>query len=69
MRSNLPVSNVEQVMRDGEFIVSRTDLRGIITYVNPYFVELSGFSESELIGAPQNIVRHPDMPPEAFEDL
>ena len=69
MRSNLPVTNVEQVMRDGEFIVSRTDTRGIITYINPYFLEISGFTEAELIGAPHNIVRHPDMPAEAFADL
>ncbi|MBK6744681.1 MAG: PAS domain-containing protein [Hydrogenophilales bacterium] len=69
MRTNMPVTNVEQVMRDGEFIVSRTDARGLITYVNPYFLEISGFTESELIGAPHNIVRHPDMPAEAFKDL
>ena len=69
MRTNMPVTNVEQVMRDGEFIVSRADARGLITYVNPYFLEISGFSESELIGAPHNIIRHPDMPAEAFKDL
>jgi methyl-accepting chemotaxis protein len=69
MRVNMPVTNVEQVMRDGEFIVSRTDARGVITYVNPYFLEISGYSESELLGAPHNIVRHPDMPVEAFKDL
>ena len=69
MRLNMPVTNLERVMRDGEYIVSRTDTRGIITYVNPYFVEISGFPESELIGAPHNIVRHPDMPAEAFKDL
>ncbi|KIF80242.1 methyl-accepting chemotaxis protein [Noviherbaspirillum autotrophicum] len=69
MRTNLPVTSVEYLLRDGESIVSRTDLRGKITYVNPYFVEVSGFSEQELLGAPQNIVRHPDMPPEAFADM
>ncbi len=69
MRMNMPVTNVERVMRDGEYIVSRTDTRGIITYVNPYFVEISGFTEAELIGAPHNIIRHPDMPAEAFKDL
>ena len=69
MRTNLPVTNVEQIMRDGEFIVSRTDTRGIITYANPYFYEISGFTEAEIIGAPHNIVRHPDMPAEAFADL
>ncbi len=52
MRMNMPVSNVERVMRDGEYIVSKTDTRGIITYVNPYFLEISGFSEAELLGLP-----------------
>ena len=45
-------------------IISVTDLKGIITEVNDTFVEMSGFSREELIGQPQNIVRHPDMPPE-----
>ena len=69
MRTNLPVSHVEKELRDGETIVSKTDMAGNITYVNPYFVEISGFSEKELIGQPHNIVRHPDMPAEAFADL
>ncbi len=69
MRTNLPVTNVEQMMRDGQYIVSTTDKRGIITYVNPYFLEISGFTEKELIGQPHNLVRHPDMPVEAFADL
>lgn len=69
MRMNTPVTNVEQILRDGESIVSTTDLQGNITYANPYFIEVSGYSEGELIGAPQNILRHPDMPKEAFFDL
>jgi len=69
MRNNLPVTNQEYVMQDMETIVSKTDLQGNITYVNEDFIRISGFSESELIGAPQNIVRHPDMPAEAFADL
>lgn len=69
MRMNLPVTNVEIPLEDGKSIVSKTDLRGDITYVNPYFVEISGYSESELMGAPQNLIRHPDMPAEAFADL
>jgi aerotaxis receptor len=56
-------------MEDGRTIVSSTDLQGNINYANPYFIEVSGFTEEELIGAPQNIVRHPDMPVEAFADL
>jgi aerotaxis receptor len=69
MRTNLPVTHVEHPFKDGESIVSKTDLQGNILYVNPYFIEVSGFAEKELIGAPQNIVRHPDMPVEAFADL
>jgi aerotaxis receptor len=69
MRTNLPVTNVEYVLQDAETIVSRTDLHGNITYVNQAFIDVSGFSEDELLGAPQNIVRHPDMPAEAFADF
>jgi aerotaxis receptor len=69
MRKNLPVSNVEVALDDDRAIVSKTDLDGNITYVNPYFCEVSGFTEAELIGQPQNIVRHPDMPRAAFADL
>ena len=69
MRKNLPVNDVEYPLRDGVAIVSKTDLKGKITYVNPYFIEVSGFTEDELLGAPHNLVRHPDMPPAAFADL
>jgi aerotaxis receptor len=69
MRQNLPVTGVEYPLGDDKHIVSKTDLKGRITYVNPYFIETSGFSEQELIGAPHNLVRHPDMPPEAFHDM
>ena len=69
MRSNMPVTNVEYVLKDTETVVSKTDLHGNITYVNQDFVNISGFSEDELLGAPQNIVRHPDMPVEAFADF
>ncbi|MGV3654726.1 MAG: PAS domain-containing protein, partial [Noviherbaspirillum sp.] len=69
MRRNLPVTNNEYLLKDGLAIVSKTDTKGKLTYVNPYFIEVSGFSEEELLGSPHNIVRHPDMPPEAFKDL
>jgi aerotaxis receptor len=69
MRNNLPITNNEYVLHDTETIVSKTDLQGNITYVNEVFLRISGFSETELIGAPQNIVRHPDMPVEAFADF
>jgi aerotaxis receptor len=69
MRNNQPVTNVERSLKEGEFIVSKTNLKGQITYANRPFLEISGFSEEELMGAPHNIVRHPDMPPAAFQDL
>ncbi|MBK9131982.1 MAG: PAS domain-containing protein [Gammaproteobacteria bacterium] len=69
MRNNGPVSNVERHFGDHERIVSKTDTKGRITYVNRTFEDISGFSKEELIGKAHNIVRHPDMPPEAFEDL
>lgn len=69
MRINLPVTNTEYPIDDDTLIVSTTDTKGRITYVNPTFIEVSGFSEEELIGKAHNIVRHPDVPPEAFEDL
>ena len=69
MRMNLPVTGKEVMLRDGTAIVSKTDTRGIIAYVNRDFIEISGFTEAELIGQPHNIVRHPDMPSEAYADL
>ncbi len=69
MRTNLPVTQNELQLRDDTLIVSRTDLKGRITYINRDFLDVSGFTEQELIGEPHNIVRHPDMPVEAFQDL
>jgi PAS domain S-box-containing protein len=69
MRVNMPVTSVERQLKEGDSVVSKTDLNGVITYVNRVFCEISGFAEEELIGQPQNIVRHPDMPPAAFQDL
>ncbi|HLA36286.1 MAG TPA: Cache 3/Cache 2 fusion domain-containing protein [Rhodocyclaceae bacterium] len=69
MRSNLPVTQKEALLDDATMIVSKTDLQGRITYVNKDFIDISGFTEAELIGQPHNLVRHPDMPVEAFADL
>lgn len=60
---------MELKMKEGEFIVSKTDLKGIITYGNETFIEMSGYSESELLNAPHNILRHPDMPKLIFKLL
>jgi aerotaxis receptor len=69
MKKNLPVSSTETIYRDSAVLISKTDTRGVITYANADFIEVSGFSADELIGKSHNIVRHPDMPPEAFADL
>ena len=69
MRVNEPVTGQEVLLPDGELLVSRTDAGGRIEFANKAFVDISGFSEQELFGAPHNIVRHPDMPKEAFQDL
>lgn len=69
MRKNLPVIDQELMLVDGQPIVTKTDKKGLITYANQAFVDISGFTEAELIGSPHNIVRHPDMPEAAFQDL
>ena len=69
MRTNLPVTNTEYELPEGVSLVSRTDPNGHIVYANAAFVETSGFLEDELLGAPHNIMRHPDMPAEAFADM
>jgi aerotaxis receptor len=69
MKINQPVTQQEKPFPKGKYLVSKTDLKGAITYANEAFVELSGFTLEELIGKSHNIVRHPDMPPAAFQDL
>ena len=69
MRINLPTTTTEYLLAEGAALVSRTDLKGRITYVNPAFVDASGFTIEALMGKAHNIVRHPDMPPEAFADM
>jgi PAS domain S-box-containing protein len=69
MRTNLPVTQREYPLRVGMAIVSRTDLKGRISDVNDDFLEASGFTVDELMGQAHNLVRHPDMPEEAFADM
>ncbi|MBI5331710.1 MAG: PAS domain-containing protein [Betaproteobacteria bacterium] len=66
---NIVPTTVEKVMREDDFIVSKTDPTGRITYGNRIFVEFSGYSEKELLGAQHNIIRHPDMPRAVFKLL
>ena len=61
--------NREKKMKEGDFIVSKTDTKGIITYGNEIFIEMSEYSEEELLGAPHSIIRHPDMPRVVFKLL
>lgn len=69
MRNNQPVTGNECPLRDDQSLISRTDTHGNITYANEDFIAISGYTEDELIGSPHNMVRHPDMPVEAFADL
>ena len=69
MKMNQPVTNNEVTFKEGQFIVSTTNLKGQITSVNRDFLDISGFSAEELINKQHNIVRHPDMPAVAFQDL
>lgn len=63
------VTDIEIPYPEGRLIVSRTDPQGFITHVNQSFVLMSGYTEQELIGSPHSILRHPDMPAAAFQDL
>lgn len=69
MRSNLPVTQTEFPFPVGRALVSTTDLQGRILYCNPAFIEVSGYTKEELLGQPHNLIRHPDMPEEAFRDM
>jgi PAS domain S-box-containing protein len=69
MKYKISPTSRERQMRDNDFIVSKTDTRGIITYCNRIFIEFSGYSEAELLGSQHNIIRHPDMPRGVFKYL
>ena len=69
MRNNGPVTSREYLIPDGATLVSTTDLKSRITYCNPSFIEVSGYARDELLGQPHNMIRHPDMPQEAFRDM
>ncbi len=69
MRNNGPITQQEYIVPEGATLVSTTDLKSRITYCNPSFIEVSGYRREELIGQPHNMIRHPDMPQEAFRDM
>ncbi|MCG6966024.1 MAG: PAS domain-containing protein [Chromatiaceae bacterium] len=67
MKHRITPIDRERVMREEDFIVSKTDAKGRITYANRIFMEFAGYSEPELLGGQHNIVRHPDMPRSVFK--
>lgn len=69
MRNNQPISQREHTYPAEQPLVSVTGLKGRITYCNPAFIDASGFTAEDFLGQPHNIVRHPDMPEEAFRDM
>ena len=69
MKINLPITQNEVLLSDDQMVVTTTDLKGVITSVNREFIELSGFSEQELVGSSHHIVRHPDMPAVVFRQV
>ncbi|MGY4878743.1 methyl-accepting chemotaxis protein [Vreelandella aquamarina] len=69
MRNNQPVTRQEYLLNEDDVLISRSDLEGTITYANSVFISVSGYSHQELIGAPHNMLRHPDIPPPVFADL
>jgi len=69
MPSSVHPTGRERTWGEEEIIVSKTDLKGIITYANRTFLRVSGYSEEELLGAPHSIIRHPDMPRCVFKLL
>lgn len=69
MRNNQPVTNNERLFNKEERLISVTDLHGTIVHCNDIFITVSGYEKDELIGQPHNLVRHPDMPPEAFKQM
>ena len=69
MKNNQPVTQQEFDYPEDWVIISATDTKGRITHVNEDFLKTSGFEEEELVGRPHNVIRHPDMPPAAFQDM
>lgn len=67
MRKNTPVTDQERLLNDNDKLISSTDLSGNIVHCNDVFLDICGFNKEELIGAPHNIIRHPDMPKEAYK--
>jgi PAS domain S-box-containing protein len=68
-RHEVPLTGVARTFPDTEIIVSKTDTKGRLTYVNDVFSDVSGYTEAEVLGDPHSLVRHPDMPRCVFKLL
>lgn len=69
MRNNQPVTQREHQVAENQRLISTTNLKGMITYCNEVFINISGFSREELMNAPHNLVRHPDVPAAVFAHM
>ena len=69
MRNNQPVTQREHQVAENQRLISTTNLKGMITYCNEVFIDISGFSREELMNAPHNLVRHPDVPSAVFAHM
>ena len=69
MRKNLPITGKELVFDERQRLITATDQKGVITYCNDDFVEVSGYSREELIGQAHNLIRHPDVPSAVFAHM
>ena len=69
MRNNQPVTQREHQVAENQRLISTTNLKGMITYCNEVFIDISGFSREELMNAPHNMVRHPDVPAAVFAHM
>lgn len=69
MRKNLPITDKELIVRADQRLITATNLKGVITYCNDAFIEVSGFSREELLGQAHNLIRHPDVPQVVFAHL
>lgn len=69
MKMNMPLTNNEVMMKSGTILVTRTDLKGIITFANDAFIDISGYSRDELLSKNHNVVRHPDVPAAVFAEM
>lgn len=66
-KNKITPTNEEKILGENDFIVSKTDKKGIITYCNEIFMDMAEYTEEELLGKNHNLIRHPDMPQIAFK--